>query len=319
MKIRLTATSVITYALLGVIASAPFVLPDDLIVPKLYGQSVGGEAEAPAVLELTGIVRDFKECNVSGGHIDFDKDGRADTLMGCSAEIWCGTIAPTIGPDSKPAFQAGGFAVTTQWKDSGGRPICYLLYDAARGDTAGVKGCNSTGGINSQTSLDQWYRDIPGVNLSSPLPLRFVKQDNGSYVFDDKLDLIYSGRGGFFPIEGRLFGNPPVKQSVDHNYHFTVELHTRFTHKAGQSSMFQFVGDDDVWVFVDGKLVIDLGGIHVAREQYIDLDRLGLQDGQTYPLDFFFAERNRVASNFRIVTNLELTAVDLSAVTNQFD
>ena len=83
--------------------------------------------------------------------------------------------------------------------------------------------------------------------------------------------------------------------------------------------MFKFVGDDDVFVFIDGKKVIDLGGIHAAREQHVDLSRLGLTDGQTYKLDFFFAERNRVASNFRIVTNLQLQPTGLPTVTTSYD
>ena len=68
----------------------------------------------------------------------------------------------------------------------------------------------------------------------------------------------------------------------------------------------EFVGDDDVWVFVNEMLVIDLGGIHGATEQYVDLNRLGLEDGETYTLDFFFAERHRTQSNFRFQTNLLL-------------
>ncbi|MHC4589343.1 MAG: fibro-slime domain-containing protein, partial [Planctomycetota bacterium] len=112
---------------------------------------------------------------------------------------------------------------------------------------------------------------------------------------------------GFFPLEDQLYGNPGGWP--DRNFHFTFELHGEFVYDADGGQIFKFVGDDDVWVFINDELVIDLGGVHSAVEQYIDLDRMGLEDGETYDLAFFFAERHRTQSNFRIVTNLPLESV----------
>ena len=67
-----------------------------------------------------------------------------------------------------------------------------------------------------------------GVNMSKPLTLDFVRQDDGSYVFDDKEDELYQSLGGFFPIEGDLLGNSDG--TPDRNFHFTFELHTTFTY-----------------------------------------------------------------------------------------
>jgi len=305
-------TTAATYALLALAGGASFLLPREIVAP----QSVKA-ASAPETLTLTGTVRDFREWNVQGGHVDFDKNGRPNWLP--AGQIYCGNIAPELGADGKPVFQGGGFAVATQWKDINLRDICYTMYDAGKLDVVGVKGLATNGGIQDAASFNQWYNDVPGVNMSAPLELTFVKQADGTYVFDDKVDAKYSDLGGFFPIEDQLFGNPPVKSNIDRNFHFTFELHTTFTYDADGEQMFMFTGDDDVWVFIDGKLVIDLGGVHGARSQYVDLNRLGLSDGETYSLDFFFAERNRTQSNFRAVTNLTLEPAPPLAVSPSFD
>lgn len=266
---------------------------------------------SPEFIEITGVVRDFRERSVHGGHPDFEN--RPDLGFG----HYMGNIAGTLGPDGKPVFTGGGFKVGHQWTDSSGRPIYYRLCDAAHGDVAGSSDGASNGGITSASSFKKWYSDIPGVNLSAPLTIRLNRQSDGSYVFDDKLDSDYASRGGFFPIDGALLGNSAG--GPDHNYHFSYELHTRFTYDAAAGQVFKFIGDDDVWVFIDGKLVIDLSGVHAAVEQFVDLNRLGLQHGQTYSLDFFFAERHRTQSNFRIVTNLVLESTQLPSISAGFD
>jgi fibro-slime domain-containing protein len=265
----------------------------------------------PEILRLTGIVRDFKERTVSGGHIDFEK--QPDLGFG----HYHGNVEPFLGENGKPVFSGQGKKVSSQWRDADGRPVCYLLFDPDRGDTAGSATQDSTGGIASADSFAQWFTDVPGKNLSSDLTLDFRLQDDGTYVFDDTADPHYSSLGGFFPIEDRLFGNSGG--TPDRNFHFTFELHTEFVYRADQNQHFRFVGDDDVWVYIDGNLVIDLGGVHPAIEQFVDLNRLGLVDGQQYSLDFFFAERHRTQSNFRIQTNILLMTGNLPAITEAFD
>jgi fibro-slime domain-containing protein len=228
-----------------------------------------------------------------------------------------GNIRPTLGDDGRPVFVGGGFHVKQQWLDAAGLPIYYGLRDTSLGDLSGRKGAASTGGIQDAASFSQWFRDVPGVNLSRPLTLTLVRDSTGSYVFDDKQDALYRGRGGFFPIDDELLGNPGGRP--DHNFHFTYELHTEFTYDNSARQVFRFVGDDDVWVFINGKLVIDIGGVHAAVDQYVDLNRLGLEDGETYTLDFFFAERHRTQSNFRIETNLKLENLGTPTITGGYD
>ena len=71
---------------------------------------------------------------------------------------------------------------------------------------------------------------------------------------------------------------------------------------------------------VDGtRAGADSGGITSAREQYMGVNRIGMTDGDTYRLDFFFAERHRTQANFRITTNLPLVSLELPTVSVMHD
>jgi fibro-slime domain-containing protein len=273
----------------------------------------GAGDDLPEVLELTGIVRDLQERSAEGGHPDFE----AEPEHGYGHYV--GNIATQLGPDRKPVFEGNGHKLEKQWKDLTGRPISrhVALKYPVSGDVAGKLGSADSGGIHSTGSFETWYRDMPGTNMSELLTLKLHRQNDGTYVFDDRLDPNYEALGGFFPIEDRLYGNPGGWP--DRNFHFTFELHGEFIYDAGAGQIFKFIGDDDVWVYINDELVIDIGGVHPAVEQYIDLDRLGLEDGETYQLDFFFAERHRTQSNFRIVTNLSLESVIPPTISAVFD
>ena len=90
------------------------------------------------------------------------------------------------------------------------------------------------------------------------------------------------------------------------NFLFTTEIHATFTYGTGQT--FSFRGDDDLWIFVNGRLALDLGGLHPATEGTIQLDAqattLGITPGASYPIDIFHAERHTIDSQFRLQTNI---------------
>lgn len=255
----------------------------------------------PTSITLTGIVRDFRGRDENNGHVDFEWE------PGDGFGHYIDQVQDTLGPDGLPRFNSVGRRVLTQWTDASGRNIIrprpYI--ETRPGDRAGSASSSSGDSIHSDVDFRKWYRPVPGVNMAETVSLTLTRNVlSGQYVFDDTRDAVYGVLGGFFPINGRLFGN---YGSTGKNYHFTYMLDTTFQFRRGAGQVFTFTGDDDVWVFVDGKLVIDLGGVHIAVSQTIELDRLGwLVDGQTYSLKFFFAERHTTKSNFRIETNLPL-------------
>jgi fibro-slime domain-containing protein len=267
------------------------------------GGSGGSDPLTACGSNLTGIIRDFRS-----DHPDFEctKSGYTDP-HGKDCGPWdpqiVGPIGSPIGPNRKPSFA---------------QP-------------------NKTPSTNGPSEFDQWFNDVAGVNMSQDLRLDLLSTQSGSFVYDTNR---------FFPIDGKLFdadpNNPDRGKHIDddgvaRNYHFTYELHTTFKYEPG--SVFTFRGDDDVFVYIDDKLVVNLGGIHVALQGKVDLDAkrlevtapegspnldldaslgftesiqggvaaslpLDLVVGQEYTLDFFFAERNCCGSNFRMETNL---------------
>ena len=154
-------------------------------------------------------------------------------------------------------------------------------------------GPNGRGAISSTASFNQWYNDDPTVNTKTTIPVVLGETTPGSGVFSFLSN-------AFFPIDGQLFGN----QGRSNNYHFTLELHSNFTYRGGE--VFQFTGDDDIWVFINDRLVVDLGGVHGAASSSVNLDSLGLVQGSTYKFDFFFAERHTIESNFLLQTSIAL-------------
>jgi len=152
---------------------------------------------------------------------------------------------------------------------------------------AGLSGNPTTHG---PTAFDQWYRNTSNVNMPLDTTLTFT-WDGTKYVYSNP---------SFFPIDGLLLGN----DGRVHNYHFTLELHHSFTYQGGE--MFHFTGDDDLWLFINNQLVIDLGGVHPAMSASVNLDTLGLTLGNHYDFDLFFAERHTTQSNFIVQTTIEL-------------
>ncbi len=163
-----------------------------------------------------------------------------------------------------------------------------------------------TGEDPCATMLDSWF--LPdtfenGYTNQTCYNMMLQKNEEGLFEINSS---------DFFPIDDFLFLDkeetiPNPNNSIEqrgHNYHFTMEISAEFEYTPGQT--FYFRGDDDVWVFIDSSLVVDIGGIHGPVEGAVNLDTLGLTAGNTYSFKLFFAERHCCGSNFRMVTSLNL-------------
>lgn len=148
---------------------------------------------------------------------------------------------------------------------------------------------------HGKANFDAWYHDTPGVNqsLGSTILLSRVQEDPPLYRFDDQ---------SFFPIDNKGFGN----EGHEHNFHFTLDMNVEFRYRGGER--FTFTGDDDLWVFINRRLAINLGGVHSSESRTVDLDEsaseLGIEIDQVFTLSLFFAERHTNESHFRIDTSI---------------
>jgi fibro-slime domain-containing protein len=200
------------------------------------------------------------------------------TLTGTGHDFKPIALGGTNPDFEAPIVDDRGIVMTTLGAD--GKPV----YDTV----AHPAGTATTHG---QAFFDQWYHPTAGVTQEMPISITLTDIGGGVYQYST---------GAFFPFDGRGWGD---SLCCGHNYSFTFELHTAFTYQAGQ--IFSFAGDDDVFVFINKKLVIDLGGIHPTESASINLDTLGLTAGNDYTLDFFFAERHVTGSNFSMTTSIQ--------------
>ncbi|MDB5103670.1 MAG: hypothetical protein JWP91_1359 [Fibrobacteres bacterium] len=259
--------------------------------------SASGQTTPPAELILKGKVRDFIEDNPTRTPIHPHFYGNRAHLAGCNAQE-AGVNIAQLAIDT-----TNDLGDTSVFKGDNRGPKLVAPLDPK------VAAC-----FEPVSRFNEWYNDRTAgdVNRAFLIDIKFTRNPvSGVYeYFDDEFFPIDNGKPyrqlGANPTFGHLLAAP----NNIHNYGFTMEFHANFTYFKGTGQKFTFRGDDDVWVFINGKRVIDLGGMHPAQDAGFDLDAVaaanGLQDSLVYPLDFFFAERHTTTSKLRITTTLEL-------------
>lgn len=181
-----------------------------------------------------------------------------------------------------------------------------------------------------------------GTNVYSGIILKYSDDIDGNgtagYVYDSAYATTYDKENGyiyntdvagsiitnksnvegrFWPIDNEgyesssLYGNTTdlIGGADGKNGNFTLVGSAQFTYK--ENDYFYFSGDDDVYLFINGKLAMDLGGAHGVCYKEINLsdldaDTYGLVAGEVATFTFFYMERCSDNSNFSMRTNIDL-------------
>ena len=163
---------------------------------------------------------------------------------------------------------------------------------------------------------DRWknkkYYDSLAFTLDvSQGPYTYVYSRMGNVNTGDPNTSFRGDSAAFFPLD--KYGEDPVGSG--HNFGFCMELHTTFQYQSALK--FEFTGDDDVWVFINDSLSVDLGGTHPPRSKFLNLDDLtNLKFGNTYSFDLFQCERHEWFSSNRMVTNIKMALPTGNPVAN---
>ena len=215
---------------------------------------------------------------------------------GCQAtgtRMMQGMVEPMLGENGVPKRNTANFPENCE--NSNYIDYWFLPFVVGQ-DAAGNQYTNVTCRSLELTLTDDGYW-LAQKNAASP---------EGGFFFLDDFEYL----DGAKTVKNIFFDQLRSSTNKVHNFGFTMKFQAKFEYVRGQ--FFEFKGDDDVWVFINNRLVVDIGGVHAEMSGAVDLDTLGLVEGEEYPFHIFYAERHTASSNFMMRTTIDLSADNLN-------
>ena len=204
--------------------------------------------------------------------------------------------------------------------------------------------------MTTVTGTDKAEHQVPIYGMAVDAYKSIVLTDNGTgtYSFeagysgtkkdvqyDRKSGTIYNGtnggdESGFYPLENLGYEQPGLLTATSKvnngakNGGFTLRGESQFVYNKDSKLYFTFTGDDDVYMYINGVLALDLGGAHGRNSKTVNLNDLdatkyGLKEGQVATFTFFYMERCSDASTFGIETNMELVQRAINVEKKAYD
>ncbi len=275
------------------------------------------------LLEVPVVYKDF-----TSAHPDFEPGA-----LGCTGPT-LGMVQDTLGADGKPVFKSsqpscGLLTALGDWYDFAADPAAVKvstmkLYENAAGDYVNMWGDDGTSwqGVANESWCDgttcancscadtclepcTWGASAccASFNLFDGDPFFFPMDDFNTGAETAIARICEPYAIGCMTEEAATTAanlTTPAGYSYNHNFHFTSEVRFWFQYNEDTSQVLNFTGDDDVWVFINNQLELDLGGIHTPQEGSVDVNSLGLEDGQVYEIVVFQAERQEDGSSYRL-------------------